>query len=262
MRHSQVAAKLRNNQPARLAMLGYFVPPFIAYAADAGFDGIWLDLEHRAMDGREVQALLTYGHLYDIDILIRTPTREKTQLYRYLEDGASGLIVPHVSTPEEAVDLVRKVKFPPVGDRGLNGTTFESNFGLDIPDSRQPLVDHALDDTLLIVQAETPAALKQIDAITAIDGVDGIFVGPSDLAVRMQHEPVDQQLSHEQALEQLTSACKKYDKAWGTIAKSPADIERNLSNGAQFILWGVDVAMMLQGLRIAQRDLDGIIPGA
>lgn len=256
MRYSKVASKLRNNQPTRLAMLGYFIPPFIAFAADAGFDGIWLDLEHRAMDHREVQALLTYGHLYDIDILVRTPTREKSQLYRYLEDGASAIIVPHVSTPQEAADLVKKVKFPPLGDRGLNGATFEANFGLDIPNGRQPLVDHALKETLLIVQPETPEAFRNIDEIASIEGVDGFFVGPADLAVRMQHEPADQQFTHDDVLEKLATACQKHHKAWGTIGKTPADLQHYQANGAQFILWGIDVAIMQQGLQSAKVDLD------
>ena len=93
-------------------MLGYFLPPFIAHASHLGYDGIWLDLEHRPMDSREVQALLGFFHLYNIDCIVRTPTREKGQLYRYLEDGAAGLIVPHVSDVESARDLVARVKFP------------------------------------------------------------------------------------------------------------------------------------------------------
>ena len=63
MRKSKVAARLREGKPVRLAMLGHFIPPYIAFAADAGFDGVWLDLEHRAMESREVQALLAFFDL-------------------------------------------------------------------------------------------------------------------------------------------------------------------------------------------------------
>ena len=116
-----------------------------------------------------------------------------------------------------------------------------------------------MEETLLILQAETPEAFRHIDAIASIDGVDGFFVGPADLAVRMQHEPIDQQMTHEETLEKLASACKKYDKAWGTIGKSPADLLRYQANGAQFLLWGMDVAILLDGLRSAQKDLDGFL---
>ncbi len=100
MRNSKILAKIRAGKPARLAMMGHFIPIFVAHAANLGYDGIWLDLEHRAMDSREVQAMLAFFHLYDIDCMVRVPTREKGQLYRYLEDGATGLMIPHVSDVE------------------------------------------------------------------------------------------------------------------------------------------------------------------
>ena len=80
------------------------------------------------MSDREVQTLLAYFHLFDIDCMLRAPTLEKTRLYRYLEDGATGLMIPHVSTADKARLLVDAVKFPPLGDRGLDGPGLESDF--------------------------------------------------------------------------------------------------------------------------------------
>ena len=117
MRRSKTLARFRNNEAVRLCNLGHYIPAFVKHAAHYGFDAIWLDLEHRLIDEREVQALLAFAHLADIDIMLRPPTLEKTRLYRYLEDGASGLMIPHVSTPEKAQMLVDAVKFPPLGDR-------------------------------------------------------------------------------------------------------------------------------------------------
>ena len=77
------------------------------------------------MSELQVQALLAYSHTFDIDVLVRPPTREKVALYRYLEDGAAGLLIPHVSTPEKAEELATAVKFPPLGERGID------NGGLD-----------------------------------------------------------------------------------------------------------------------------------
>src|SRR5688500_10925953 len=159
MRKSKILAKIRAGKAAKIAMMGHFLPPFVAFAANLGYDGIWFDLEHRAMDSREIQAMLAFFHLYDIDCMLRTPTREKGQLYRYLEDGATGLMVPHVSDVESARDLVQRVKFPPLGDRGLEGRGLETNFGLDIPGTRDPLVEHALRETFLFLQIETPQGL-------------------------------------------------------------------------------------------------------
>ena len=97
MRNSKILAKIRAGRPARIAYLGHFLPRYVAHAAHQGYDGLWIDLEHNAMDTREVQMLLAFTHLYDIDGMVRVPTREKTRLYRYLEDGAAGLMVPHAA---------------------------------------------------------------------------------------------------------------------------------------------------------------------
>ena len=132
MRPSKTLAKIRSGQTVRMCVLGHFHPPFIHQAARAGFDCIWLDLEHRLIDEREVQALLTHFHLADIDCMLRPPTLEKTRLYRYLEDGSSGLMIPHVSTADKVRNLVYAVKFPPLGDRGIDAAGMDVLF--DLPD--------------------------------------------------------------------------------------------------------------------------------
>lgn len=259
MRKSKILAQIRAGKPARIAMLGHFLPPFIAYAADAGYDGIWLDLEHRAFDHREVQAILAFFHLYDIDCLLRPATRDKASLYRYLEDGAAGLVVPHVSTVEEAADLVRKVKYPPVGDRGVNGIALEAHFGLDIPHSRDALIEHALQETFLIVQIETPEGARKMREIAQIPGVDGFFVGPEDLKARMRHEAPENQQAYELTLEQLAAICANSGKVWGTMAKSADELRALYHQGAQLLVWGIDVSLLREGLAQCGRDLDTII---
>ena len=82
MRKSKTLARIRNGEPVRICSLGHVIPAYIKYAAHHGFDCIWLDLEHRAMDQREVQALMAFFHKYDIDCMLRAPTLEKAKLYR------------------------------------------------------------------------------------------------------------------------------------------------------------------------------------
>ena len=106
MRKSKTLARIRSNQTVRMCCLGHYIPAFVKQAAHFGFDCIWLDLEHRSIPDRDVQSLLTHSHLHDIDIMLRPPTLEKTRLYRYLEDGAAGLMIPHVNTAEKARLLV------------------------------------------------------------------------------------------------------------------------------------------------------------
>jgi len=128
--------RLRKGKLARATLLGHYIPGFLFHAANNDYDCIWLDLEHRAMSELQVQALLAYSHTFDIDVLVRPPTREKVALYRYLEDGAAGLLIPHVSTPEEAEELATAVKFPPLGERIFSAqevTTGDNVLTLDVP---------------------------------------------------------------------------------------------------------------------------------
>lgn len=259
MRNSKILAKIRAGQPAKLAMMGHFLPPFIAYAASLDFDGIWLDLEHRPMDSRELQAMLAFFHLYDIDCMLRTPTREKGQLYRYLEDGATGLIVPHVPDAETARDLVQKVKFPPVGDRGLEGRGLESNFGLDIPNTRDPLVAHALKETFLVVQIETPAALEETEAMAEIPGLDGLYIGPQDLRLRMLQLPEHERTTQQAALERVSAACKANGKLWGSLPASADELRQHAAMGSNLLVWGIDARIIHEGLKNAARDINEAI---
>lgn len=259
MRNSKILAKIRAGQPARLTMMGHYLPPFIAYSAQFGYDGIWLDLEHRAMDAREVQALLAFFHLYDIDCLVRPPTREKTQLYRYFEDGAAGLVIPQVSTPEEARDLVQKVKFPPVGDRGIEGGGLEGNYGLDTAIYGAKLADHALQETFLILQIETPDGLANLDEILAVPGVDGVYVGPGDMGLRMRLKPEEQRVAGRALMEQVAAACKKHNKVWGYFAGPADDLRTQRELGAQLMLWGVDFRLLRENVQAAGALLDDLL---
>ncbi len=220
MRRSKTLARLRANQPVRMCVLGHFIPAFIRHAAHFGFDCIWLDLEHRLIPPQQVQTLLAYCHLADIDCMLRPPTLEKTGLYRYLEEGATGLMIPHVSTPEKARMLVDAVKFPPAGDRGLDGAGLDGDYYLNDQDQ---YVESANRETFLVVQIETPQAIANVDAIAAVEGIDGLFVGPGDLGMRIKRIS-DLNLTLASAQQQVANAARKHGKAWGR----PAGTAENL----------------------------------
>lgn len=257
MRTSKTLARIRNNEPVRLCALGHFIPAYIRHAAHFGFDCIWLDLEHRAMNDREVQALLAYFQLSDIDCMLRPATLEKTRLYRYLEDGATGFMIPHVSTAEKARTLVNAVKFPPLGDRGLDGAGLDSDFSFDGGES---YIEAANRETFLVVQIETPQAVENVDAIAAVEGVDGLFIGPGDLGLRIQRTDTD--LTLPAAIETVAAAASRHGKAWGIPADSPEQVSRYREQGAQLIAFGGDFSAMLNMLRARSAELDEIYGGS
>ena len=234
-----------------MCSLGHFVPAFVRHAAHFGYDCIWLDLEHRTMSDREVQSLLAYFHLADIDCMLRAPTLEKTRLYRYLEDGATGLMIPHVSTAEKAKMLVEAVKFPPLGDRGIDAAGLDSDFILQ---GGEDYTDAANRETFLVVQIETPQAVENVDEIAAVEGVDGLFVGPGDLGLRIRKSNLD--LTVDQAMQRTAEAAKKQGKAWGCPAANPERVRELREMGAQLIAYGGDFGAFMEMLKNRSSELD------
>ena len=225
-------ARIRAGEVVRTAVLGHYIPSFICHAAEAGYDCIWLDMEHRTWTTREIQSLMPLFHLYDIDCMLRSPTLEKTALYRFLEDGATGLMIPHVSTVEKAQFLADAVKFPPIGDRGLDNAGLDSGFQKS--GDAMAYAEWVNRETFLTVQIETPEAVENVDAIAATEGVDLLFVGPGDLGLRLALAG-DDGSRLEAAFEKVAAAAKLHGKAWGCPAAGVEVINKRREQGAQYL---------------------------
>lgn len=253
MRTSKTLAKLRAGQPVKMCCLGHFVPSYIRHAAHHGFDCIWLDTEHRTFERRDLQSLLAYFHLADIDCMLRVDTRQKIRMYRYLEDGAAGLMVPHVSTAQEAHELVQSVKFPPLGDRGLDGAGLDSDFilqgGPDFP-------SEANEQTFLVVQIETPQAVDNVQQIAAVEGIDGLFVGPGDLGLRIREHGSDWTV--ESAIERVADVAEEAGLAWGCPAATREVLEQRAAQGARLLNYGGDFMAMKNMLEANAADLAAV----
>ncbi|MEM7035093.1 MAG: aldolase/citrate lyase family protein [Chloroflexota bacterium] len=257
MRHSKVVSKLHDNRPARMCGLGHFLPFFVNYAAHFKFDGIWLDLEHRAWDDREVQAILALAHAKDIDIMLRPSTIQRTRLYRYLEDGATGFMIPFVDDAEKAQYLVDTIKYPPLGNRGLDGAGLDANFGLDTWIPNSTYIEDANRETFIVAQIETPQAVANAAEIAAVPGIDVIFVGPGDLGLRLEADPAIS-MTLDEAVEKVAAAAEQHGKAWGRTAGTVEELERYHKMGAQMVPWGGDFALMTV-LKNCSQELDTVL---
>lgn len=226
------------------------MPAYIAHAARAGYDCIWLDMEHRAQTIRELQSLLAHAHLYDIDIMVRPPTLEKTGLYRFLEDGACGLLIPHVSTVEKAAMLVDAIKFPPLGDRGLDNAGLDSDFNIHDPDEYAAWANK---ETFLTVQIETPEGIHNAEAIAAVPGVDMIFVGPGDLGLRLRQS---KEMSLDEAWDIVAAACKRHGKAFGGPTFSLDEMQKRQDQGAQLLVNNSEFSNFAEGLQENAKHFD------
>ena len=251
--------KFRSGGFARVCGLGHYLPFYIRYAAHYKFDGIWFDLEHRAMDQREVQAIIMMCLHNDIDCMVRAPTLERTKLYRYLEEGATGFLMPLISDPQMASDLVQAVKYPPLGNRGMDGAGLDADFGIAAWHPQSNYNAESNRETFLITQVETLQAVANAEEIASIDGIDGLFIGPADLSLRIATQGTGD-LTMEKAIDTVASAAQKHGKVWGITAGSVEEIKRFREQGAQMVPWGGDFSLM-NVLKDCSEDLDGV-PGA
>ncbi len=258
MRRSKVLAKFRRGDFARACSLGHFLPFYIRHAAHCEYDGIWLDLEHRAMAEREVQTLLALAHYNDIDCMVRPPTVERGQLYRYLEDGATGFMIPFVSTAETERHVVNSVKFPPVGNRGLDGAGLDGDYFLEGGHPGSTFTDDANRETFIVAQIETPEAVAKVEEIASVPGIDCLFIGPADLGLRLSHAQGDAAMTMDAAVERVAAAAHAHQKAWGIAVGSHDDLVRYRQKGAQLLPWGSEFSLV-EMLRTRQKEIDALL---
>ena len=260
MRRSKVLAKFRQGNFARVCSLGHVLPFFIRHAAHLGYDGIWLDLEHRAMTDREVQTLLAFCYHNDIDCMVRPATVERARLSRYLEDGATGFLVPFVSDVATALEIVRAVKFPPLGNRGVDGAGLDADFMVKTQADDSNYVTEANRETFILAQIETKEAVLNVNEIAAVPGLDGIFVGPADLSLRLSLDRGGRHITFEDAVHEVAKASRHHNKVWGIAPRSVGDLGRYYEMGAQIIPWGSDYGLV-KVLQASTEELDTVVRG-
>lgn len=255
MRRSKTLEKLRAGKLVRICGLGHYIPSFVRHAAHFDFDCIWLDLEHRAMSDNDVRSLLGFCHQFDIDCMVRSPTLERVRIYRYLEDGAAGLMFPHVTTQEDAERLVEAAKFPPLGNRGLDGAGLDTDYFLQ---GGPGYTDDANRETFVVAQIESPQAVENVKAIAAVEGIDAVFIGPADLGLRLQHHAGS--MTMEEATQLVADAAAANGKPWGRPAGTPELLQELYDQGARLLAQGGEFLAILQMLEAASKVFTGVEP--
>jgi 4-hydroxy-2-oxoheptanedioate aldolase len=213
--------------------------------AAAGFDWLLLDAEHTPNDPFNVlqqsQVIAAYPGVHAI---ARIPMGHgmvgQALIKQYLDTGVQTLLVPMVETAEQARELVRCLRYPPGGIRGMAATR-ASGWGRNAKYAAE-----ANREVCLLVQAETRLGIENLDAIAAVDGVDGVFIGPSDLSAAYGHvgDPWHPEMEklHEDAFRRI----QKAGKAVGILTLEEARAKRHVEMGATFIAVGTDTNLMVK----------------
>ncbi|HEY4068811.1 MAG TPA: 4-hydroxy-2-oxoheptanedioate aldolase [Burkholderiaceae bacterium] len=213
--------------------------------ASTGFDWMLIDGEHSPNDLRSVLGALQAAAPYPTHAVVRPPIGETWMIKQYLDIGAQTLLIPMVETVEQAEQLVAAVRYPPQGIRGVGSRMARaSQFG-----AQTNYLQRANDRVCLLVQIESVEGLANLEAIARVDGIDGVFIGPSDLSAALgflgnpAHPEVQAAIAG--ALKRIASA----GKPSGILTLNPDEAQHYLELGACFVAVGADMALLAQAAR-------------
>lgn len=229
--------------------LGLASPYSAEIAGRAGFDWVLIDGEHAPNDIPRIAAQLQVLDPLPAHAIVRLPMGEDWMIKQALDAGAQTLLIPMVESADAARALVRACRYPPQGARGMGAILARATRFGEIAD--YPVT--ANDQICLLVQVETQAGIDALDDILAVEGVDGVFVGPADLSADMGY-PGDPGAPEVQAA--ITDALRRTQaagKAAGIIARDDDAVRRHLDDGARFVAVHVDVLALATTLRETAR---------
>jgi 4-hydroxy-2-oxoheptanedioate aldolase len=209
----------------------------------AGFDWLFLDLEHGAMSIETASQIALAGLAAGIAPIVRVPKGEYSLATRLLDNGALGIVVPHINTAAEAREVADRLRYPPLGHRGV----FSSMPHYDYRSVKVEEMTDALNAAnLIVVMLETPGAIDNAEAIAAVDGIDVLLIGTNDLCIEMG---IPGDLGHPkvaQAYERMVAACRRHGKwaGMGGVYDEPL-MRRYVELGCRFLMAGADLAFMM-----------------
>jgi 4-hydroxy-2-oxoheptanedioate aldolase len=208
--------------------------------AGSGADLILFDGEHGLVGVENLVHLLQATEAYPATAVVRVPWNDPVLIKRFLETGAQNVIVPMISTPQQAAAAAQAVRYPPHGIRGIGSALGRASRWARVPD----YVPRADDLVSLTVQIETTEAVQNVRAIAEVDGVDALFIGPTDLSGSMGF-PGSASVA-ETVLGAITTAREAGAKV-GVNAFAPEDADRYLAAGAHFVMISADVTILARG---------------
>lgn len=228
-------------------------------AAAAGFDTLYVDLEHSAIGIESAGQICMAAQALGVTPLVRVPALTPEFIGRVLDAGALGIIVPHVHSAAEARAAVRLARFPPLGSRSAGGNLPQFGFR-PVPAA---LGNAALDAaTMVVPMIETREALERIEEIVAVEGIDMVLVGSNDLTAVLGIPGQHDHALLQQACERIIAAARRHGRhvGIGGLAGRPDLLARFLRLGARYVSAGSDVALLAAACAAKLRELSGLAP--
>ena len=207
--------------------------------AGSGFDWLLFDTEHSPNELDMVFTQLQAIAPYPTHPVVRVPWNDMVMTKRFLDIGAQSLLIPYVQSAEEARNAVAFTRYPPEGVRGIAGSVRANRFGR-VKDYHK----RAHEELCVLVQIETQSGIDNLDEITAVDGVDGVFIGPADLHASLGYRGETANPKVKPVIDDAIRRIRKAGKAPGILTGVEADARHWLELGCQFVAVGSDTVIL------------------
>ena len=257
MRENPVKQLLRAGKPAIGAWLTLGDPLATETLAHMAFDWLNVDMEHGSIDVRETRALFQVINTTDVVPTARVPWNDHVWIKRVLDAGAYGVVVPMVRTREEAERAVAACLYPPAGIRSIGSGRNHYAFRT----TQAAYLEHANDQLLVIIQIEHADAIRRLDDILSVPGIDAAFIGPNDLCASMGIPPStdSDHPDFEAAVSQVVTVAQKYGVAPGIHTSSGQALNKRLEQGFRYMGLANDQRFLIKGatdeLDVIKREL-------
>lgn len=254
MRENRMKRMLKEGRP----VVGYslsIVDPFVAEAVGRfNFDFVLIDTQHSPISNDRLQELLIALYPTESSIVARAAWNDPVRLNHLLDMGVEGVVVPWVNTAQQARAAVDAIKYPPMGHRSWGPRRAGTLYGGDA----EQYAAQANDNTLFLPQIETFQAVENLDSILSVEGVDGIMIGPNDLAFSMGFVQDRWNPKVEATVQRVLEGCKAHGKAFGMFTPSLEDAKLWIRRGGLIAMGPRDMGLLAEGAARAKREIEAL----
>ena len=231
--------RLRNGDLLIGTLISLNSPEIVEILSHTDYDWLFIDAEHGAFNPQQTLSMLQAAG--DTPCVIRIPAGDEVWIKKALDIGAAGIIVPQVHTAEQAELIISQCKYSPIGNRGV-GIGRAHTYGLDFENT----IKHANDETAVILQAESRAAIDNIEDIVKVPGLDAILIGPYDLSASLGKIGEVNHPEVQEAINRVADVCKAANIKLGYFGVNASAVKPAMENGFTLITVGVDTLFVIK----------------
>lgn len=256
---SHLRRLLSERRVLKVCMMGQLCHPKVVEIIGwhGGFDAVWLDQEHVGLTIPQLEDATRAARAVGLDTFVRLNATDYATTMRPLEAGAGGVMASMIRSLAQAEDVVRWCRFGPQGMRGVNGTGVDGRYGT-LPG---PLYFRQANESIVVgLQVEHIDAVRDLDRIAAIPGVDFLFVGPADLSQSMGLPGDWEHPKVWECIDAVAEASKKHQVPWGILPRNPDYARRCVERGCRILSIGIDVWLVQRGLAAFQDEYRDYFP--